>query len=131
MHSYVGLLKREWLEHRSAFVWGPAVVLVIVLMTGMVSMLANSHGEVELSVEDRQELSEVLDDEPSEGFGAMEMLAAMALDVAGSTDSELEQKMALLQMATAQPFHLVFIVIALFALLASLYDERKDGSVLF
>lgn len=131
MRQFAGLLKREWLEHGGGFTWGPGVVLVVVLLAGFVTLLANQGAEVSLTIQERQELNELTTPASNEDMGAMEILAAMALDVAGSTDAELEQKMALLQMGIAQPFHLIFILLAVFALLAGLYDERKDASILF
>ncbi len=149
MKQFAGLLKREWLEHGGAFTWSPGVVLLVVLLAGLVTLLANQEADVSLTIQERQQLSEYTppaqarSDTETAGtaeqngmgdvsdMGAMEILAAMVLDVAGSTDAELKQKMSLLQMGVAQLFHLVFIVIATFALLASLYDERKDASVLF
>jgi len=132
MLSIVGQLRREWLEHRMAFTWGPGAVLVVVLLAGLVAALANDHADVELSVTERQQLDEVIEHRSLNGeMGAMEMVTAMTLDVAGSTDAELRKKMHTLQLGLAQPFHLVFLTIAAFALLAGLYDERKDHSVLF
>ena len=132
MNSIVGQLKREWLEHRMAFFWGPGAVLIIVLLAGLVAAFANNHADVELSISQQRELSEVIEANPVTGdMGAMEVVAAMALDVAGSTDEELRQKIHGLQFGLAQPFHLVFLVIAAVALLGGLYDERKDHSVLF
>jgi len=132
MNSIVGQLKREWFEHRMAFTWGPGAVLIIVLLAGLVAAFANNHADVELSISEQHELSEVIEANPVRGeMGAMEVVTAMALDVAGSTDAELRQKIYGLQFGLAQPFHLVFILVAAFALLGSLYDERKDHSVLF
>ena len=131
MRQFAGLLKREWLEHGSAFTWGPGVVLVVVLLAGVVTLLANQGADVSLTIQEQQELNELSAPAMDDDMGAMEILAAMVLDVAGSTDAELQQKMSLLQTGVAQPFHLIFVVLAMFALLASLYDERKDASILF
>jgi ABC-2 type transport system permease protein len=136
MTRFNGLLRREWLEHRSAFTWGPAVVLIMVVLFAFMAVLAN-HGDVSITVEQQQSSSELAGSElvppPMDGdMGAMEILAAMTLDVAGSTDVELRRKMEMLQHGlVAPPFHLVFVIIAVFALLGCLYDERKDASILF
>ncbi len=135
MSQFAGLLKREWLEHRTAFLWGPGVVLVVVLLAGLMTVLANLGGEVSVTIEQQHTSTDLTNElalpEADDELGAMEILAAMTLDVAGSTDAELRRKMALLQFGVAQPFHLIFIALAVFALLASLYDERKDSSILF
>ena len=131
MKSFVGLLKREWLEHRSAFVWAPASVLLIMLVAALGAVMTNHTAEVSMSMQEQQELHELTAPATRNDLGAMEIIAAMTLDVAGSTDAELREKMGVLQYGMAQPFHLIFIIVAIFTLLASLYDERKDSSILF
>jgi ABC-2 type transport system permease protein len=129
--SFAGLLKREWLEHRGAFSWVPAALLGIILLAGISAVTINNHVETTFSDQDRVELQQKLGEEAGEDAGFLESVAAMALDVAGSTDAELAKKMTMLLDGVAQPFHLVFILVAFFALVAGLYDERKDQSVLF
>jgi len=51
MNKWTGLLRREWLEHRSALTWGPAVVLGLVLLVGLITLLANDHGEIAINIE--------------------------------------------------------------------------------
>jgi ABC-2 type transport system permease protein len=131
MFSFAGLLKREWLEHRAAFVWGPAIVLLVILLAGISAVTMEGRLQTDLSGHDASELAEKLGREPDGEMGVLEMATAMALDVAGSTDAELQRNMATLLNGLAVPFHIVFIVIAFFALLACLYDERKDQSILF
>lgn len=130
MNSFVGVLKREWLEHRAGFIWGPASVLVLILLIGLMATLVEPHVEGDIGLHDPIELREKLNGEARQ-LSFLETVATMALDVAGSTDAELKGKMAKLLGGLAQPFHLVFIIMAFFALIACLYDERKDQSVLF
>lgn len=131
MFSFAGLLKREWFEHRAAFIWGPAIVLAVILLAGISAVTMDGRVEADLSGHDASELAEKLGREPEGDMGALEMATAMLLDVAGSTDNELQRNMAKLLNGLAVPFHIVFIVIGFFALLACLYDERKDQSILF
>ena len=63
--------------------------------------------------------------------GGLEAIAAMGLDAAGSTDAELESRMNALLFTLVQPFHALLLIFVFFALVAALYDERKDHSVLF
>ena len=128
MGEFLALLRREWLEHRSAFIWGPATVLGLMLMAGFMMAVLGSQISFELGGSDRAELIENLG---TDDVGGLEALAAMALDAAGSTDAELEAKMDTLLFAIVQPFHLLLMVLVFFALIAALYDERKDHSVLF
>lgn len=131
MLSFAGLLKREWFEHRAAFIWGPAIVLAVILLAGISAVSMEGHVQTDLSSQDASELAEKLGREPGGDMGVLEMATAMLLDVAGSTDAELQRNMAKLLNGLAVPFHIVFIVIGFFALLACLYDERKDQSILF
>ena len=55
----------------------------------------------------------------------------MTLDAAGSTDEELSSKLEALQHGIAEPFRYIFVIVAFFALIGCIYDERKDRSVLF
>lgn len=131
MNKWTGLLRREWLEHRSALTWGPAVVLGLVLLVGLITLLANDHGEIAINIEQSYSGDRAPIEAPPGDLGLMEMIAAVTVDVAGSTDEELEQKLALVQTGLAQPFHWLFKLLVFLVLLSSLYDERKDASVLF
>ena len=35
MKVYAALLKREWLEHRGAFIWSPLVVFALIVVFGI------------------------------------------------------------------------------------------------
>jgi|GEM_PF-2021544 len=131
MNSFVSLCRREWLEHRNAFVLGPAILVALLVVSVLIALVANDNLQVEMSSLDRSEISERVDLEELEGAGAFDLAAAAALDVAGSTDLELELKLDKLLNAVAVPFHWVLMVITFFALLSALYDERKDQSILF
>ncbi len=130
MGSFVGLWLREWHEHKSAFVWTPAVVLTLVLLAGLSIMGLNDHLDADLSDVEVRELEDKLGENGREA-GMLEVLTAMSLDAAGSTDAELVGKMDKLLDGVAQPFQLVFVIVAFFALIGCLYDERRDGSILF
>lgn len=136
MGSFLGQLTREWREHRLAFIWPPMIVFVVLLLACLVALIANSSAEVSLTVSQQSELSTVAPAPLPEAvdpndMGAMEMLTELMLDVAGSTTTELERKLQGLQNLIAQPFHLIFLIVAVFASLSGLYDERKDHSILF
>lgn len=123
------LLRREWQEHSSAFTWGPAVVLALIVLAGLVMLLFEGRFEAQITERDRVEIHERL--EVREDVGVLEGIAALALDAAGSTDRELELKLDGLLNALSIPFYLVFIVIAFIACVACVHDERKDQSILF
>ena len=126
---FAGLLRREWLEHSSAFLWAPASVLAVMLLAS-VSILLGGDVMTDVSSAERQELHERLGKGAQES-GPFEALAAMTLDAAGSTDEELSSKLEALQHGIAEPFRYIFVIVAFFALIGCIYDERKDRSVLF
>ena len=131
MTAFTALIWREWLEHRGAFTWAPGVVLGLMLLVAVSAVFMDGRVDMELSASEQRELRERLGENQAEAEGAMQALAAMSLDVAGSTDQELADKLQVLQRGIASPFLLTFSIIAFFALLGAIYDERKDRSVLF
>ena len=130
MNAFATLINREFLEHRSAFLWAAGALLALIFLTGLMVLQADSIEMDELSADERAELIEKMGEDGHEADG-LEALVAMGLDVAGSTDAELDQKMRVFMAVIATPFHWLFVAIAFFALLACLHDERKDQSVLW
>ena len=112
MHSFVGLLRREWQEHKSAFTWGPGAVLIVLILAGLMATTINHNVDASFDESDKIELNERLSDERREAAGVMEMFATMAFDAAGSTDAELKAKMSTLLHGVVVPFHLVYLAIA-------------------
>lgn len=121
MRTFIALLKRETLEHWSAFVWAPAVVVALIVIAGLtfapdrdwVQALAGEH-QAQIGSDGR-----ILDG------------ASRGLDIAGTTDTELSKALTFVLTYLSLPFYWVLLFVSLFALIAVLYDERKDRSVLF
>lgn len=131
MSSFIGLLVREWREHANGFIWAPSAILAVLLLVCVGAMFFNPQVEGEMSQTDRYDLEQRLNDKDPGDLSGLEMLAAMTLDVAGSTDAELQVKISKLLNGVATPFSLVFLLLAFFTLVGCLYDERKDQSILF
>jgi ABC-2 type transport system permease protein len=110
MTVFLGLMKREWLESRTAFFWLPVGLLGFVFVSSLLGFAIS--GSVE---------SHILLSGDNANF----------IFIDGWTDTEVEQRMAMFRLAASGPFWLIYIVAAFFVLLGSLYDERKDRSVLF
>jgi ABC-2 type transport system permease protein len=128
MREFLALLRREWQEHRAVFLWGPGVVLCLILIAGFMAFLIDNNVSIEIGDTDRSEFLEKIGDGD---VGGLEAITAMGLDAAGSTDAELEARLNGLLLALVQPFHSLLLIFIFFALVAALYDERKDHSVLF
>lgn len=111
MKTFKTLLQREYWEHRGGFLKTPiimGIVLVIILLLGYLTtdrfdLKVNSGQAIEFGV---QSLSNI--DPKNIQFG---------LDV--------------FMLSTAYLYHIVLFIIVFFFLLGSLYDDRKDGSILF
>lgn len=116
--TFATLLRREWLEHRSAFLAGPGVVLALVL-AALVLLLA---------VFDAPTLiAERLGDGHGEWSGRIQDV----LTLSAHSDAWLAARLNALLLAPVGPFHFVMTIISVFALLAGLNDDRRDRSVLF
>lgn len=130
MITFVSLLKREWLEHKAAFVWGPAILLVLMLLFGLTMVAAGDNLQVEVSSYEADELLQHSQQQHNQVSG-LRAAGALLFDVSGSSDRELAYQIKRLLSSVATPFYWILLAITLFALIASLHDERKDQSILF
>ncbi|XOV82621.1 MAG: hypothetical protein ACFHXK_17390 [bacterium] len=132
MSKFMGLLVREWREHANGFLWAPGAILCVLLLAGLFSLFVDPVVKPDIDDLDRERLEQRLDDSADlDELSGLELLATMTLDVAGSTDAELREKMTRALSMVAVPFNLVFFILAFSVLINSLYDERKDQSILF
>lgn len=131
MRSFISLLKREWLEHGQAFMWSSTSVLMLMLLAGLVFVPGAADTELSMSNVDQAEVISRLAQQSDGQLSAGQIVTAMFLDVAGSTDQELHARMAVLMRSLSIPFYWVLVFISIFTLVSCLYDERKDRSVLF
>ena len=125
MRSFLALIRREWLEHKVGFVVAPAVVALCVMLVGL-TLVPNAH-EIRVEVAQGQSDRIALQSDASLGH----LVANMLLDVSGSTDTELQLRMSYLLQVIALPFYWVLLTVSIFVVSGSLYDERRDRSILF
>ncbi|MDC8012302.1 hypothetical protein [Tahibacter soli] len=114
MNTFTWLLKREYWEHRGGFKWVPlitGVVLVLMIAFALVTalMTANRHGIVvgNLNLDD---ISRAATPQQLEQVGAAINVSMYMLSI---------------------PIACLLGIVSFFYLLGSLYDERRDRSVLF
>jgi ABC-2 type transport system permease protein len=114
MNTMKWLLKREYWEHKGGFFWAPAVVGVLMSLVLAVSMIvAVSIGKqngIEINGAHISDLSGVVTPEQKADF------------VTALTHG---------YMGTGAPLFMVLAFVVFFFCLGSLFDERKDRSVLF
>ena len=128
MNAYIALIRREYLEHSRAFVYSPLVVLGLIVLFGL--SLYFGSGSISMEMSDGNHSSSY--EATAEGDDRIgQVVTALVLDAAGTTDEELSARMRSLMNLIAMPFYVVLLIISLFALISCLHDERKDRSVLF
>jgi ABC-2 type transport system permease protein len=115
MNTMKWLLKREYWENKGGFFWAPAVVgAIMVLLIAVGSILGlvfNSKHGIVIDGEQVTNLSKALD--------------------AGEKAQVIDAISQGYAIAASAPLLLVMIISVFFFCLGSLYDERKDKSVLF
>lgn len=124
-HTYKMLLKREFWEHKGGFFWAPLVAGGILLLLTLMGIGA---GEVLLRKVPNQATINVEGGSFSvNGLNLAQLTASMSPDelreVGGAIDASL-------YMSATWPF-IVLAFVVFFYCLGSLYDDRRDRSVLF
>lgn len=111
MKTFKALLQREYWEHRGAFLKTPliiGIVTIVVLLLGYFT---------------------------TERFDQV-MNSGQAIELGGASLKNVDPDMIssfidVFMLTTESIYHLVLFIILFFFLLGSLYDDRKDGSILF
>ena len=133
MNGFIGLCRREWLEHRGGFLWPPAsvaaVIVVAVVLVLIIGQLRLAQVDVDL------DLGEAAGGDAEirmEGENTS-ILDLVNVWLANSewTDQQISAHLSGLLRGVAQPFHYVFFIVLVFVLLGALHDDRKDRTVLF
>lgn len=130
MNTAYALIKREWLEHMRAFFWATVPILALVIIFGIT--FAPGPADINIDIRSSIEAQEFsIEGEDGETPSVFAIVTAILLDTAGSSDAELNRWISTAMKYLATPFYWVFLIVSLFALVGSLYDDRKDRSVLF
>jgi ABC-2 type transport system permease protein len=114
MNTYKWLLKREFWEHKGGFFWAPAVVgaiMTLVLAISMVVGIGAGH---------------------KHGFSINgERVTNITNAVSAEDKAKIVDAISQGYMGTSAPLFMVMAFVVFFFCLGSLFDERKDRSVLF
>lgn len=113
MNRFLTLIRREWLEARLPFFWFQLAALAALALIALVALLVSGVADVEIQLQ-------------SDGPTPVNPFFFDQW-----TDQEWTARMMAFRNLVGAPFYLIYVVSALFVLLGSLYDERKDRSVLF
>ncbi|MCY3792848.1 MAG: hypothetical protein OXG51_00560 [Gammaproteobacteria bacterium] len=133
MSGFIGLCRREWLEHRGGFLWAPAsvaaVIVVAVALVLIVGQLNLARVDLDLDISEAPgSNTEIRIDGEDTSIGG---LVDGWLAHHEWTDEALSTHLAALRRGVAEPFHYVYFIVLVFVLLGALYDDRKDRTVLF
>ncbi|WP_257388400.1 hypothetical protein [Tahibacter caeni] len=115
MNTFTWLLKREYWEHRGGFLWAPLIAAGVVLL---VFAIAAVTGLSHAPVDGRAMIN---------GVRISDLAAAM-------TPEQRQQMGAGLDVGlffSGAPVAITLAIVTFFYLLGSLYDERRDRSILF
>ena len=113
MNTFPTLLKREFWEHKGGMLWAPVVVGGLMAFAALASIgfgLAAADGDIHVNGE---------------------RIIANGHILTTQTQSEIAQGVALTLLPTMAPLAVVLAFVLLFYALGSLYDDRRDRSVLF
>lgn len=108
MKSFVWLVRREFWEHRGGFVWTPLIVAAVFLAFTAMGLAFGNYSFMS-----------------GESLGSLtsHLTSAQYAAIGHAVDMTLMMNLGLLQ--------LVMFFVLFFYLLGAIYDERKDGSILF
>ncbi len=111
MKSFTALLRREYWEHRGAFLKTPIIMGIVSGISLILLYLTTEQIDLKLN------------------SGQFAELGSQA--VSQFKSSEIQFVIDVMMLFSASIYHFVLFIILFFYLLGSLYDDRKDGSILF
>jgi len=131
MKQFQILLRREFWEHRNTFIVLPGVVagFMILVMAGLfiTSGFTSVNAHVSISGDNVSEEWRIDADHASMD----EAIGLMLSNLRQMSEAQREHRLFNVFHALSVPFFIVLMVVVLFYLLGTLYEERKDRSILF
>ncbi|AOE49294.1 hypothetical protein [Kangiella sediminilitoris] len=114
MNTFGTLLKREFWENKTGFFWVPLVITGITLFTAILGLIIVSNGNIE-----------------TVRYGSHDLSSLFKLyDVSVDNDIKAFATQSALYSAVYS-YYMVLGIVGFFYCLGSLYDDRKDKSILF
>lgn len=130
MQTMIALLKREWQEHVFGFGWGPVTILGVLILISCLGLLIGTYGTATVSYSSETRIGDQQSSEQVEITDSMSSLSAF-IGYDRWSDEQLRAHMASFRLGLAKPFQYIYVLIAIFILLGSLHEDRRDRSVLF
>jgi ABC-2 type transport system permease protein len=131
MKQFLILLRREFWEHRNTFIILPGVVggFMILVMVGLFVISGFTSIDAHMSVSGDNESKEWHIESDQQSMDRT--IGSMLSNLRHMSEAQREQNLFTVFNALGAPFFIVLIVVVLFYLLGSLYEDRKDRSILF
>ncbi len=131
MKQFPILLRREFWEHRNTFIVLPGVVagFIILVMVGLFVASGFTSVNAHISISGDNESEEWQFDADHESMD--EAIGFMLSNLRHMTEAGREHNLFRVYHALSVPFFIVLMVVILFYLLGTLYEDRKDRSILF
>ena len=132
------LVRREFWEHRSAFIMIPAIItsFFLALMLLLFTISSSDIFNIELSIEGRINIDMAVDQDDHERARSEEVFAGnkvtyMLLSLADLPELKRQEILNRGLQTLGVPLIFVLWCVIFFYFLACLYDERRDRSILF
>ena len=111
MKTFWALLKLEFWEHKGSFFKTPIIIGVVLVVMALLSYFTTDRFVLDVSGGDNLQLA----------IGSLQQVS----------DDKINFALDVLMLMTGSLYHFILFIVVFFFLLGSLYDDRKDGSILF
>lgn len=111
MKTMLALLKLEFREHKGAFLKTPIIIGVVLAALALLSYFTTDRFILDVSGGDNMQFA----------IGSLQQLG----------DDKINFGLDVFMLMTGSLYHFILFILVFFILLGSLYDDRKDGSILF
>jgi ABC-2 type transport system permease protein len=113
LRTLLALVRKEIWQHRIGFVWAPLIVAAVFLLMQILMIVTGHIKGVQVN-----------------GFSLMTE-GALKLAATNTPPADLARGIAVGMFGVCSIFHSIFFVVSVAYCLGTLYDERKDRSILF
>ena len=133
MNQLPMLLKREYWEHRTTFLYLPAIMSMLFIGILLFGSFAIQSGVVNVSIdsERHQDGNHQTEEFKAEGASLLEIFGHRINRFADQSFSEREQVLNQVYYSTSVIMFVVLWFVIVFYFINCLYDDRKDRSILF
>ena len=131
MNQFPMLVKREFWEHRNIFLVLPLIVAAFIVFIIVSMFIAIDVGGMKANVSLDMDTDSETYEFNSDAFSMDDAIGVMFSNLPSMSEMEREQGMDQLFLGLAVPFYLILSLVVFFYLAGSLYEDRKDRSILF